>query len=339
MRGDTLYGCKADLKKCFDKVIPAQATEALRVLGLSHGVCAMLGGFYTAQLRYIAAEGCTTKTSITPTVSILQEGPEALLVLSALTTVWVRASQPHKVDFAVCVDDRALWSTRKTAISDLCGAVETGRTIDAVFGWQLHPDKLASFASTRYGIGKLRRYQDILGAPTTTFELLGIKYAPVGKRVISDSSRIDAKVKPRLRRIRKLRTTVHKKKMLVRELVVPAISWQGPWTRPLESKLKEWQRAIELAVAGGTAFAVGQFYGYASSGPTVTPAFSWTWLPLDTLPGSLQGVQQGSFRDPLRSHRIKIRESGRISTLLHPSVRELGAEHREPRLHRFHSLW
>ena len=215
------------------------------------GLCDLLEDFYTDQRRWVEADGLTANGEpITPMVSLLQGCPFSVILLTALTVCWVMEAKKHEVNTAICVDDRALWALGDDGAQRIQNAMEAGSRIDTIFRWQLHPDKLSSFSTTPRGVAQLAKRRKTLGTCQKKFKLLGIYYTMSKRTVVPDVTRMEEKILPRLRRISRLTSGAARRKFHTQRLVLPAIAWQGTWTRPAATKLCRWRRKIELAVIG-----------------------------------------------------------------------------------------
>ena len=69
-----------------------------------------------------------------------------------------------------------MWKQGCQSFEVVINAMTAGAQADAILGFELHPDKLASFATKPHLVAKVRKKKDLVGVPADTFTLLGIQY-------------------------------------------------------------------------------------------------------------------------------------------------------------------
>ena len=80
----------------------------------------------------------------------------------------------NRAPITIYLDDRAIWKKGAQSVDTVLNA---GAEADTVLGLELHPDKLASFATHKHLQQQLMLQQDIVGKTAKQFVLLGIQYS------------------------------------------------------------------------------------------------------------------------------------------------------------------
>ena len=129
---------------------------------------------------------------------------------------------------------------------------KAGDEIDKAMGWQKHPEKLACFANKPAAKQALRKHAELLGTETNRFKLVGVWYQMkrADGSVYLDSSKLQAKVDTRLKRISMAGKDIHQRARLVKKLILPMIRYTGAWNRPTKEALNKWTSSIERTVVG-----------------------------------------------------------------------------------------
>eukprot|EP00435_Cladocopium_sp_Y103_P001287 s1514_g1.t1 len=245
-------GCKADVRKCFDSVVPATALTVWKHLGAPDGVLHVLTDFYTQQQRWFSIQNCVAQHPVFANVSILQGCPASPALLNALMTVWVAAmrTQLPTVKLALYLDDRTVWACDRSAAKHVLEAMVHSGPIDRALGFALHPDKLECFALRKCDRDFLNTYTSEVGPVKLSFKLLGIQYF-IGSNVLChQDSRLHQAILTRCRKIRMVTNNIQLRKLLVQMLVVSMLRWMGPWQRFRKDTLRGWATAIETAIWG-----------------------------------------------------------------------------------------
>ena len=144
----TFVGCKADVRKCFDRVSPQAAIAILQWWGAPTWLATLLAGFYMEQERWVAVAGVFAHKPAVAGASLLQGCPFSPLLLNSMMGIWrryVQSQVPH-ISMGIFLDDRTLWTRGREAVHRLEQAAQAGMFADEMMGFELHPNKLESFA-------------------------------------------------------------------------------------------------------------------------------------------------------------------------------------------------
>ena len=165
--------------KCGDGLVPPQQFVICLLIFTANSVDGLLGRVLFTLTRYLARRG------------LLQGCPASPALLNALMTVWVRfvKREEPRISLAIYLDDRTLWKKGRQSLEVVVNAMTAGAKADAILGFELHPDKLASFATKPQLVAKVRKETNLLGVPADTFTLLGIQY-----NLARPSACVDAKI-------------------------------------------------------------------------------------------------------------------------------------------------
>ena len=244
-------GAKQDVRKCFDTVQWDLALQAWTWLGAPPKLVSLLRCFYSNQMRWLAVRGHFAKESVVPTRSILQGCPASVGLLNGLMLLWVRhlrATAPN-VSRSVYLDDRAMWAMGRHAADDLCTALRAAAVADKAICLEVHPQKLACWA-TRAQARRVLSVDPVLCGPlVTSFKLLGITYRLATGTGVVAADRLDTVISNRCRRIAIAARVLPMRRHLLLALVLSLISWLGPWTSVPHLTAQGWARSIEAAVS------------------------------------------------------------------------------------------
>ena len=210
----------------------------------------LLRAFYEGQQRWVAVRGHFASSCVAPTRGLLQGCPASVGLLNGLMLLWVRsirATSPT-VSMSVFLDDRALWSTGRGAPDHLCTALQTAATVDQALALQVHPDKLACWATRAPARRVLAARPALCGPVVSGFKLLGIHYRLCAHTGAVDSARLNPVITNRARRIAIAARHLHQRRRLLMALVISLVSWLGPWTSVPHLTAQGWARAVETAV-------------------------------------------------------------------------------------------
>lgn len=247
-----LVGCKADVRKCFDSVCPKIAIHVWRRLGAPSAVCDLLEDFYSDQRRWFAWQGSFHPHPVFAQQGLLQGCPASPALLNALMTVWVKfvKRQEPRVSLAIYLDDRTLWMKGGQSLEVVVNAMTAGAQADAILGFELHPDKLASFATKPHLMGRLRTVQDLVGVPTDTFTLLGIQYNLARPSACVDAEKVSDCIQRRCLKIRLAAQHLGTRIALVHQLVISLFAWSGAFHHFPARTIGTWTSMIETAIWG-----------------------------------------------------------------------------------------
>ena len=251
-RCQDLVGCKADIRKCFDSVCPKAALCVWKWLGAPTELCQLLENFYDNQQRWFAWQGCFSPHPIVSRRGLLQGCPASPALMNALMVVWVRVVQRQepRASLSVYLDDRTIWKRGLNGIQIVANAMRVGAEVDAVLGFELHPDKLASFTTRSHLLPQLALHQGTVGEPSNKFSLLGIQYNLERAGVCVDGEPISRIISQRCRRIRVAARHLGTRKALLRQLVIPLFAWTGAFHHYHGDVLWQWTMLIENAIWG-----------------------------------------------------------------------------------------
>ena len=92
----------------------------------------------------------------------------------------------YQAQSSTFVDDRTVWHTGREAPQELISTLTTAAAADRALALEIHPDKVASWATRPQHRAHLQQHQQVCGSVCDTFKLLGLRY-----RVGSDSGFIE----------------------------------------------------------------------------------------------------------------------------------------------------
>ena len=202
--------------------------------------------------------------------------------MNALMVVWVRVVQRQepRASLSVYLDDRTIWKRGLNSIQIVANAMRVGAEVDAVLGFELHPDKLASFTTRSNLLPQLVLHQSTVGEPSNKFSLLGIQYNLERAGVCVDGEPISRIISQRCRRIRVAARHLGTRKALLRQLVIPLFAWTGAFHHYHGDVLWQWTMLIENAIWGRKAPpGRSRFLFWNSLGePHLHPCFVLHWV-------------------------------------------------------------
>ena len=248
----TFVGCKADVRKCFDRVSPQAALAVLRWWGAPEWLAAVLEDFYAGQERWVAVAGVFASSPVGAGASLLQGCPFSPLLLNAMMGIWSRyvQTQVDNIGMGIYLDDRSLWTRGRGAVQRLEAAARTGAWADSMLGFELHPDKLESFACNVEQREALMEHADVIGIPQSDFVLLGIPYRLAGHQAF-DAKDVTKELRERGRRIRRVAVNTTTRARLAGLLMISKFRFRSPWTRFARPTVRDWTSQVEAAVWGG----------------------------------------------------------------------------------------
>ena len=248
----TFVGCKADVRKCFDRVSPTVALRILRWWGAPLWFVNLVADFYESQERWVTVAGIFTAQPVRACCSLLQGCPFSALLVNSMMAAWalhVKRRVPT-IRMGIFLDDRTLYTKGIRAVADLVAAATAGQEADRAMGFELHPDKLASFGCHVQRREALLEYADLLGVPQTDFLLLGVNYRLEGHQAFAAQDVTEA-LKSRGRRISRVAATTSMRARLASLLMVSKFRFRAPWTRFSKTSVRTWASQVEAAVWGG----------------------------------------------------------------------------------------
>ena len=248
----SFVGCKADVRKCFDRVSPTVALRVLQWWGAPTWLLAVLRDFYNRQERWVAASGCFAPTQVSATCSLLQGCPFSPLLVNGMMAAWalhVRQAVPS-IRMGIFLDDRTLYTKGYGSVDKLVAAAQAGQVADQAMGFELHPDKLSAFGSNVVKREALMEHADLLGVPQTDFVLLGVEYRLEGHQAFAAKD-VTAALRTRGRRIGRVAVSTTTRARLASLLMVSKFRFRAPWTRFSKASLRDWSWQVEAAVWGG----------------------------------------------------------------------------------------
>ena len=288
----TFVGCKADVRKCFDRVSPKAALVVLRWWGAPDWLAEVLEDFYTGQERWVAVAGVFASSPVGAGASLLQGCPFSPLLLNAMMGIWSKyvQTQVDNVGMGIFLDDRTLWTRGRGAVLRLESAARAGAFADAMLGFELHPGKLESFACTVEQRDALMEHADVLGIPQSDFVLLGIPYRLAGHQAF-DAKDVTKALRERGRRIRRVAVHTTTRARLAGLLMISKFRFRSPWTRFARAAVRDWTSQVEAAVWGGP-LATGRsaFLLWTFVGVDLHPDFATTWARRAGATGSSCGL-------------------------------------------------
>ena len=94
----TFVGCKADVRKCFDRVSPRVALRILRWWGAPGWLLELLEDFYDNQDRWVSVTGTFAPAPVRATCSLLQGCPFSPLLVNSMMAAWALhvRRRPHR---------------------------------------------------------------------------------------------------------------------------------------------------------------------------------------------------------------------------------------------------
>ena len=248
----TFVGCKADVRKCFDRVSPEVALRVMRWWGAPTWLLSVLASFYDGQERWVAAAGCFAAKPVRSNCSLLQGCPFSPLLVNSMMAAWalhVRQAAPS-IRIGIFLDDRTLYTRGNNSVGNLVEAACAGQVADKAMGFELHPDKLASFGSNVTKREALMEHADLLGVPQTDFVLLGVNYRLEGHQAFVAAD-VTKALRTRGRRISRVAVTTSMRVRLATLLMISKFRFRAPWTRFSKASVRDWSFQVEAAVWGG----------------------------------------------------------------------------------------
>ena len=125
------------MQKCFDSVVPRQATAIWRHLGAPLEVLHLLDFFYDQSLRRFETKDAVAAGEFRAPRSILQGCSASPALLAGLMYMWghtVLQVSPY-VKLSVYIDDRTLWCRRRQGVEDLRRAIQVTMQLDSALGF------------------------------------------------------------------------------------------------------------------------------------------------------------------------------------------------------------
>ena len=247
-----LVGCKADVRKCFDSVCPMTAIQVWRRFGAPSTICDLLVDFYSEQRRWFAWQGSFHPHPVLARRGLLQGCPASPALLNALMTVWVRfvKREEPRISLAIYLDDRTLWKKGRQSLEVVVNAMTAGAKADAILGFELHPDKLASFATKPQLVAKVRKETNLLGVPADTFTLLGIQYNLARPSACVDAESVTGSIQHRCLKTRLAAQHLGTRIAMVQQLVISLFAWTGAFHHFSARTVRTWATMIETALWG-----------------------------------------------------------------------------------------
>ena len=248
----SFVGCKADVRKCFDRVSPTVALRVLRWWGAPRWLLDLLETFYQRQERWVTAAGCFAPRPVASNCSLLQGCPFSPFLVNSMMAAWalhVRQAAPG-IRIGIFLDDRTLYTRGPNSVENLVVAARAGNAADRALGFDLHPDKVASFGCHVARREALMEYADLLGVPQTDFVLLGVTYRLEGHQAFAAKD-VTVALRTRGRRIGRVAVSTMMRARLASLLMVSKFRFRAPWTRFSKASLRDWSWQVEAAVWGG----------------------------------------------------------------------------------------
>ncbi|CAJ1351994.1 unnamed protein product [Effrenium voratum] len=244
-------GCKADVRKCFDRVHPEIALRAMEWWGAPSATTNFLRDFYSGQERFVCVQEHFAAFPTSGSCSLLQGCPFSPFLLNCLMAYWSRVVEREVpgLSFGVFLDDRTLWACDRDPIPLLSRGVEVGARIDRLCGFELHPNKLESFGTSDSVREGLMELADTVGIPQVDFKLLGVRYRTQGQAVYAAED-ITSDLKERGRRIRMVALSSKLRARLVAILMISKFRFCAPWVRFLAATIDGWTSQVEMTIWG-----------------------------------------------------------------------------------------
>ena len=245
-----LRGAKLDVSKCFDSVLPAQAIMIFEHQGAPPQLTSLLALFYEHASRRFEFSGVVAANALTYARGLLQGCPASCGLLAGVMAVWhSHVTQTANIQCSVFIDDRTIWT--QSDHQQVVRALQATAEVDAACGLQLNRRKCAGFAK---GLAQQRVLKQALGdiqldwEVSGKFRLLGVSYNLTRHRRTPANEKAAVVALKRLSKIRILNLPWHKKKRIIRSLVIPLFSHVGAWHTLSRVQLGKWRRQIELAI-------------------------------------------------------------------------------------------
>jgi hypothetical protein len=277
--GETFSSIKEDIQKAFDSIWIDVVEHIVRRFGMPEGLSSYVRCFYELQERWMEAAGATATQPISPERSILQGCPLSCIWMAAVMTIWVVALREiPQIECKVYVDDRIVSTTDEEPLGPLTAASERSDEVDSALGLTKHPGKKRAASTTARGRKQLAPLKDRVGKAEAKMEVLGILYAYGRQQVQAFKPVKLAEARRRLRRTGKVSRSPWLKRSLIRQLVLPMITWQGAWARPKVSTLNRLRCGVERAVLGGMTESRSRFILWTADpalGPGLDPAYQY----------------------------------------------------------------
>ena len=144
----------------------------------------------------------------------------------------------------------ALLLTGASCYQVVINAMTAGAQADAILGFELHPDKLASFATKPHLVAKVRKKKDLVGVPADTFTLLGIQYNLSRPSSCVDADIVSDNIQRRCLKIRLAAQHLGTRIALVHKLVISLFAWSGAFHHFSARTIRTWTSMIETALWG-----------------------------------------------------------------------------------------
>ena len=249
--GAVYAGYKADLRKCFDQVVPEFAIQAWEHLGGPRHVARLLRRFYNGLSRWVGVQGIFARDALVGSHSLLQGCPCSVALLNSLSTIWLRALKQHSpaVQLRTFVDDRTVWVVDRSPVPKLVSVAQRVGQLDYSLGFEQHPQKLASFASGAALRQQLQEHTALVGAPDAKFSLLGLPYSTSGRAASVDND-LTASLRQRSRRIQMVGQSFRTRAMLASLLILSKLRFVAAWIPVDKGTLQRWVSLTEQAIWG-----------------------------------------------------------------------------------------
>ena len=305
-RQEQYAGYKADLRRCYDQVVPEFAIQAWEHLGGSLRVASLLRRFYTFQQCFVSVKGVFSTNPVVGAQSLLQGCPFSGALLNSLTTVWLRCLRlcEPTACLRTYVDDRTIWVQGRDPVRPWVTVAENVVEIDACVGFQQHPAKLASFASSRELETELKQHSALVGSPCQQFDLLGLPYQTSGRQACSAEA-LTVEIQRRSRRIQMIGCSSHKTRaMLTSLLILSKLRFVVAWLLVAKAALQKWTSLTEQATwdSGGRGGRSAYLFWTSVAGVQRHPGFV-------VYAGALLRFWQQLVEDPSASPRANTLEA------------------------------
>lgn len=241
-----------DLTKAFDSIHIQQALSILHHFGAPTNITQLILHFYNTCQRTFSFGGCIHPHWHTATHGILQGCPFSPLLLNTVMTIWAHALHQHpQLHTGIFFDDRSVWATGPQAATHIAQAIHTSHTIDAKLGFTENQSK-TQIAAANHTQRHITDATVPAGYPpaSSTFKLLGLRYDLAAAKPVTIDPEAIARYEARTRRIPLVTRRFPWRRLHLRTLAFPIITWGGTFASPAPKQLARMRTACARTIIG-----------------------------------------------------------------------------------------
>ena len=241
-----------DLTKAFDSIHIQQALSILHHFGAPTNITQLILHFYNTCQRTFSFGGCVHPHWHTATHGIPQGCPFSPLLLNTVMTIWAHALHQHpQLHTGIFFDDRSVWATGPQAATHIAQAIHTSHTIDAKLGFTENQSK-TQIAAANHTQRHITDATVPAGYPpaSSTFKLLGLRYDLAAAKPVTIDPEAIARYEARTRRLPLVTRRFPWRRLHLRTLAFPIITWGGTFASPAPKQLARMRTACARTIIG-----------------------------------------------------------------------------------------